>query len=259
VEAALVGWLARTFGLPDGAGGQVVAGGAMANFVGLKVARDRALGLEARSLGVAAGPPLALYASAESHVVQKRAADMLGLGLDAVRAVAVDDRQRMRPDACAEAIEHDLSAGVRPAAVIATAGTTTTGAVDPLDALADLCERHDVHFHVDACYGGPAVLAEDLRPLFAGIERADSIAVDAHKWLYTPLLGGCALVRDEALVGAAFSADASYIWLDEEVHSRHGVDYVHHGPDFSRGFAALRIWLSLVAHGRAVLLSLRPR
>ena len=91
----------------------------------------------------------------------------------------------------------------------------------------------------------------DLRPQFAGIERADSIAADAHKWLYTPLLGGCAIVRDEALLGAAFAADASVIWLDEEVRAQHGVDYVHQGPDFSRGFSALRIWLSLVAHGSA--------
>jgi glutamate/tyrosine decarboxylase-like PLP-dependent enzyme len=215
------------------------------------VARDRALGPDARSRGLAGGPPLAFYASSEAHVVQRRAADMLGLGLDAVRTVAVDDGRRMLPKALEEAIELDLAEGVRPAAVIGTAGTTTTGAIDPLGPLADICERHDVHFHVDACYGGPAVLADDLRPLFAGIERADSIAVDAHKWLYTPLLGGCALVRDEALLGAAFSADASYIWLDEEVRSQHGVDYVHQGPDFSRGFAALRIWLSLVAHGRA--------
>ncbi len=106
-------------------------------------------------------------------------------------------------------------------------------------------------FHVDACYGGPAMLADDLRPQFAGIERADSIATDAHKWLYTPLLGGCAIVRDASLLARAFSADASVIWLDEEARSLHGVDYVHQGPDFSRGFAALRIWLSLLAHGRA--------
>ncbi|HEX2416344.1 MAG TPA: pyridoxal-dependent decarboxylase [Thermoleophilaceae bacterium] len=251
VEAALVDWLAESFGLPDGAGGQVVAGGAMANFVGLKVARDRALSPDGRSHGLAGGPPLAFYASSESHVVQRRAADMLGLGLDAVRTVAVDDGLRMRPDALAEAIERDLAQDVRPAAVIGTAGTTATGAIDPLGPLADICERHDVHFHVDACYGGPAVLADDLRPLLRGIERADSIAADAHKWLYTPLLGGCALARDEAHLAAAFAADASYIWLDEEVRSQHGVDYVHQGPDFSRGFAALRIWLSLVAHGRA--------
>jgi aromatic-L-amino-acid decarboxylase len=249
VEAALVRWLAQSFGLPDSAGGQVVAGGAMANFVGLKVARDRALGPSARSHGVAGGPPLAFYASSESHVVHSRAADILGLGLDAVKAIPADGARRMRTDALAEAIERDLAEGVRPAAVIGTAGTTATGAIDPLDELADVAEHHDMHFHVDACYGGPAVLADELRPLFAGIERADSIAADAHKWLYTPLLGGCAIVRDEAVLGAAFSADASYIWLDEEVRAQHGVDYVHQGPDFSRGFAALRIWLSLVAHG----------
>ncbi len=251
VEAALVSWLARTFGLPDSAGGQVVAGGAMANFVGLKLARDRALGLEARARGVAAGPPLAFYASSEAHVVQRRAADMLGLGLEAVRAIPADEAQRMRVDELEQAIERDLESGVRPAAVIGTAGTTATGAIDPLDELAALCERHGIHFHVDACYGGPAVLAGDLRSQFAGIERADSIAADAHKWLYTPLLGGCAIVRDEALLGAAFAADASVIWLDEEVRAQHGVDYVHQGPDFSRGFSALRIWLSLVAHGSA--------
>ena len=251
VEAAVIRWLARSFGLPDGAGGQVVAGGAMANFVGLKVARDRALGPAARAEGLRNGPQLALYASTESHVVQRRAADMLGMGLDAVRSIAVDGGQRMRVDALEEAIERDRAAGINPAAVIGTAGTTSTGAIDPLEELADLCERRDIHFHVDACYGGPAVLAEDLRPQLAGIERADSIAADAHKWLYTPLLGGCALVRDEKVLTAAFAADASYIWLDEEVRSLHGVDYVHQGPDFSRGFAALRIWLSLVAHGSA--------
>lgn len=251
IEATVIRWLARSFGLPEGAGGQVVAGGAMANFVGLKVARDRVLGPAARAEGLRSGPPLAFYASSESHIVQRRAADMLGLGLDAVRGVAVDDSQRMRVDALEEAIERDRAAGIHPAAVIGTAGTTSTGAIDPLLELADACERRDIHFHVDACYGGPAVLADDLRPLLAGIERADSIAADAHKWLYTPLLGGCALVRDEQLLTAAFAADASYIWLDEEVRSRHGVDYAHQGPDFSRGFAALRIWLSLVAHGTA--------
>ena len=251
VEAAVIGWLADGFGLPDSAGGQVVAGGAMANFVGLKVARDRALGPAARAEGVRSDPPLALYASSEAHVVQSRAADMLGLGADAVRSIPVDDRQRMRVGDLERQIAQDRAARITPAAVIGTAGTTSTGAIDPLDELADACERHNIHFHVDACYGGPAVLARDLRPLLAGIERADSIAADAHKWLYTPLLGGCALVRDEQLLTEAFAADASYIWMDEEVRSRHGVDYVHQGPDFSRGFAALRIWLSLVAHGTA--------
>jgi aromatic-L-amino-acid decarboxylase len=248
IEEHLVRWLAGRLGLPAGAGGLVVAGGAVANLVGLKVARDRA-GEDPRGSGLRAGPPLAFYASTESHVVQQRAADVLGLGSEAVRLIAVDDRWRMRPDALAEALERDLAAGVVPAAVIATAGTTATGAIDPLPDIAELCERHGASLHVDACYGGPAALADELRPLLEGIERADSIAVDAHKWLYTPLLGGCVLVRDSRQLAASFATEATYVWLDEAL--REGVDLTLHGPDFSRGFAALRIWLSLLAHGRA--------
>ena len=249
IEEQLTRWLADRFGLPEGAGGQLVAGGALANLVGLKVARDGALGAGARERGVGEGPALALYASTESHVVQVRAADLLGLGTGAVRPVGVDERYRMRLDALAGALEADIAAGVRPAAVIATAGTTATGAIDPLPEIADLCERNGVHLHVDACYGGPAVLAPDLRPLIEGIERADSIAVDAHKWLYTPLLGGCVLVRDRARLLAAFAGEASYLWVAED--TRRGADLTMQGPDFSRSFAALRIWVSLLAHGTA--------
>ena len=249
IEEHLTSWLAHRFGLPDGAGGQLVAGGALANLVALKVARDGAAGAGIRERGLAAGPTLAIYASTESHVVQQRGADVLGLGAGAVRLVPVDGDWRMRVDALEEAIERDRAAGVTPAAVVATAGTTTTGAIDPLPEVANLCERHGVHLHVDACYGGAAVLADDLRPLLRGIERADSIAVDAHKWLYTPLLGGCVLLRDRHLLPAAFSSEASYIWMDED--ARQGVDLGMHGPDFSRSFAALRIWVSLLAHGTA--------
>jgi aromatic-L-amino-acid decarboxylase len=248
IEERLMRWLAGCFGLPEGAGGHVVAGGAVANLVGLKVARDRA-SEEARESGVREGPRLAFYASTESHVVHQRAADILGIGSHALRQIEVDDGRRMRPEALADAMERDLAAGVVPAAVIATAGTTATGAIDPLPAIADLCRRHGAHLHVDACYGGPAVLADELRPLLDGIERADSIAVDAHKWLYTPLLGGCVLVRDPRRLAASFATEATYTWLDEDL--RQGVDFGMHGPDFSRGFAALRIWLSLLAHGRA--------
>jgi glutamate/tyrosine decarboxylase-like PLP-dependent enzyme len=251
VEEALVGFLARAFGLPASTGGQVVAGGAMANFVCLKIARDVAAGIEVRDTGIRDAPPLALYASSDAHVVQSRAADMLGLGRSAVRSIPVDEGYRMRPDALAEALERDRAEGVVPAAIIGTAGTTSTGAIDPLPALAELAREHGTRLHVDACYGGPAVLAPDLRPQFAGIERADSIATDAHKWLYTPLLGGCALVREPQLLGASFAADTSVIWLDEDARAEHGQYYVHQGPDFSRGFAALRIWASLAAHGSA--------
>ena len=138
---------------------------------------------------------------------------------------------------------------MRPLAVCGTAGTTTTGSIDPLHALADLAAAHGAWFHVDAAYGGAVVLSDELRGLVAGIERADSIAVDPHKWLYTAQSAGCVLLRDFGRLSASFHADASYIWLDEA--ARHGVDFAMHGPQFSRGFAALKVWVSLLAHGRA--------
>jgi aromatic-L-amino-acid decarboxylase len=147
------------------------------------------------------------------------------------------------------AIERDLESGARPAAVVATAGTTATGAIDPLPEIADLCERHDIWLHVDAAYGGPAVLADDLRPLLAGMERAESIAIDPHKWLYAPVQISFVLVRELERLADSFSAQASYTWRAEE--ERRGVDLSQLGPQFTRGFSALKVWLALLAHGRA--------
>jgi aromatic-L-amino-acid decarboxylase len=249
IELHLTRWLAERFGLPEGAGGMIMTGGAMANFVGLKCARDDRMGIDVREHGVRDHDPVAIYASEEAHVVIRRSADMLGLGAGAVRAIALDGEQRMRPDALAEAIERDRAGGTRALALVATAGTTTTGSIDPLPALADLAEEHGLWLHVDAAYGGAAVLSDELRPLLAGIERADSVAVDPHKWLYTAQSAGCVLLRDFGHLSRSFHADASYIWLDDA--ARHGIDYAMHGPQFSRGFAALKVWVSLLAHGRA--------
>jgi aromatic-L-amino-acid decarboxylase len=151
------------------------------------------------------------------------------------------------PGALRAAIEADLARGAVPVAVVATTGTTATGSIDPVADIADLCEEHGIWLHVDAAYGGPAVLADDLRPLLAGIERADSIAVDPHKWLYTPLAGGCVLVRDLAVLAESYGTEASYVWLPDD--ARQGVDLAMMGPQFSRGFAALKVWFSLMAHG----------
>jgi aromatic-L-amino-acid decarboxylase len=248
IELHLTRWLAGELGLPDGSGGHVVSGGAVANLVALKTARDARGGVGVRERGIRDAPPLTLYASTEAHVVVQRAADLLGMGADAVRSVAVDETWRMRPDALEQAIAADRDSGARPIAVVATAGTTATGSIDPLAAIADVCERHDLWLHVDGAYGAAAVLAGDLRPLLAGIERADSIAIDPHKWLYTPLPGGCVLVRDLELLASSFASEASYIWLAEE--ARRGLDIAMLGPQFSRGFTALKIWVSLLAHGR---------
>jgi aromatic-L-amino-acid decarboxylase len=221
----------------------------MANFVALKSARDAKAGWDVRISGVRQGPPLTFYASEEAHVVIDRASDMLGMGLQGVRKVPTDGDRRMRLDALRALIDQDRASGARPVAVVGTAGTVATGSIDPLEDIAELCGREGLWFHVDGAYGGPAVLADDLRPLFAGIERADSIAFDPHKWLYTPHSGGCVLLRDSRHLTASFSAPAAYIHEDKE-RSGHGIDLGMMGPQFSRGFQAFKVWVSLLAHGR---------
>jgi aromatic-L-amino-acid/L-tryptophan decarboxylase len=250
IELALTRWFAHEiFGLPEGAGGLITSGGAMANFIALKAARDNRAGWNVRRLGAHGGPPLTMYLSSETHVVSSRAADMLGIGMDQVRSIPVDADYRVRMDVLRDAIAADRAAGVRPFAVVASAGTVATGAVDPLTEMADLCEHEGLWFHVDAAYGGPAMLADDLRPLFEGIDRADSIAFDPHKWMYTPQSGGCVLVRSMAHLKESFDVNPSYIHQDK-AYTQAGLDLGLHGPQFSRGFWALKVWVSLLAHGR---------
>jgi aromatic-L-amino-acid/L-tryptophan decarboxylase len=240
IELQLTRWFAGLLDLPETAGGIIVAGGGVANFIALKAARDAVAGLETREHGVR--EPLAIYCSEDAHVTVDRAADMLGLGTGAVRHVDLGMLE--------EEIAADRAAGVRPAIVVGTAGTTATGVIEPLEELAEVASRHGLWFHVDAAYGGPAMLADDLRPLFAGIERADSIAFDPHKWLYTPQSGGCVVVRDLELMRRAFDVDyVAYVVKDED-HTDWGVDLGRHSPNFSRGFWALKVWVSLLAHGR---------
>ncbi|NIP80884.1 MAG: aspartate aminotransferase family protein, partial [Gemmatimonadetes bacterium] len=248
IELALTRWFGERLGLPASAAGMITSGGAMAGFMGLKAARDAMAGWDVRADGVAAGPPLKLYASTEVHDVNMRAADMLGLGSAAVRPIAVDGRLRMRVDALRDAIASDVREGARPMAVVATAGTVGTGAIDPLDAIADVCAEHGLWLHVDGAYGGIAALTDALRPRFAGIERADSVALDPHKWLYTPHSGGAVVVRDFERLSDAFALDPSYTHEDKDLTGR-GIDYYAYGPQFSRGFHALKVWVSLLAHG----------
>jgi glutamate/tyrosine decarboxylase-like PLP-dependent enzyme len=249
IERRMVAFFASRFGLPqETAGGLLTSGGAMATFAALKAARDDRAGWDVRQDGVAAGPPLVLYLSEETHVVSVRAADMLGLGRSSVRRIPVDDAYRIRVDLLRRAIQADREAGKRPFAVSVSAGTVATGAVDPLREVADVCAQEDVWMHVDGAYGGPAAFAEDLRPLFDGIERADSIAFDPHKWLYTPHSGGCVLVRDAGRLREAFAVTAGYVKQDKESTGR-GDDFGQMGPQFSRGFQALKVWVSLLAHG----------
>ena len=248
IELHLGRWFASRFGLPASAGGMITSGGAMANFTCLKVARDRKAGWDVRTHGLAGGQRLVIYASSEVHAVVRRAADMLGLGADAIRPVPVDERFRMRPEALRAVLEADRLSGLRGIAVVATAGTTSTGAIDPLPEIAGIAAERGLWFHVDAAYGGAAALSEELRPLLEGIERADSIAFDPHKWLSTPHSGGCALLRDLSHAYDAFHYAATYTVEDRE-RTGSTFDFGSHGPQWSRGFAALKIWVSLLAHG----------
>ena len=249
IELQLIRWLTNRFGLPAGSGGMVVQGGSLANLTAMKLARDHAWP-SGRTDGVAVAPPLAFYASEEAHFTIERAADVLGLGEAAVRKVPVDADMRIRVDELERLIDADLAAGVRPAAIVGSAGTTGTGAIDPLPVLADLARRHGAWFHVDAAYGGAIALSDTLRPLLNGIERADSITFDAHKWMYTSLLSAFVLVRDDASMARSFSASAAYVAQERDYVDR-GRDLGFEGLQLSRNFSALRVWVSLLAHGRA--------
>ena len=186
--------------------------------------------------------------STEVHDTIDRAAQMLGIGDAGVRRVAVDDSQRMDVKELRRTIVADIEAGLKPICVVGSAGTTGTGAIDPLSEIADVCAEHELWFHIDGAYGGAAALTDALAPLFSGIERADSIGFDPHKWLYTPLAGACVLVQDPTQLTDTFALDPSYIISDDE-KTGWGIDSFQMGPQFSRPFAAFNIWVSLLAHG----------
>jgi glutamate/tyrosine decarboxylase-like PLP-dependent enzyme len=248
IETQLLDWFAGRLGLPSSTSGAFVTGGATANLVALTVARDALAGWDVRREGVSAGPPLAVYVSDDAHETIDRAADLLGLGTAAVRRVETDDRFRVVTAALRAAIEQDVGRGVRPLCVVGTAGTTELGAIDPLAELADVAAAYDCWFHVDAAYGGPAAMVDELKPLFAGIERADSITCDPHKWLNTPISSSLVLIRDSARQLAAFTLKPDYAQLDAELE-RDMVMRYQWTPQFTRPFDALPVWVSLLAHG----------
>lgn len=248
LETTVLGWFAERLGLPSHASGAFVSGGATANLMALTVARDALAGWDVRRDGMAAGPPLAVYASDDSHETIDRAADLLGLGSAAVRRVSTDARLRISPDALRAAIARDIAAGLRPLCVVGTAGTTELGAIDPLDELADIARANGCWFHVDAAYGGPAAMVDELRPSFAGIEHADSITCDPHKWLNTPISSSLVLFRDPARHLASFTLRPDYAQLDAELEQDMVLRY-QWTPQFSRPFDALPVWVSLLAHG----------
>jgi aromatic-L-amino-acid decarboxylase len=247
VELQAVRWAGELVGFP-GEAGSFTSGGTVSNLTALTAARERALP-GSRYDGLA-GRRAALYCSAEVHYSVVRAAELLGIGSSWVRALPIDDRRCLRPEAVAAAIDEDRAAGVTPVAVVATAGTTLTGAVDPIDALADVCSERQVWLHVDGAYGLPAARTPSGAPLFRGLARADSVTIDAHKWLYLPKACGIVLVRSHADLAAALGHEGSYLPHDRE--ELHAADIT---LEYSRPFRALKLWLALRVHGAAAFLA----
>lgn len=256
IEAQTIRWIAELLNYPTDCGGLLVSGGNMGNFTGLLVARSAKVPWDVRTTGLAGGEGrrLRLYATEETHTWLHKAVDLFGLGMDAIRWIPVDGQLRMDTAALRRQIEADSEAGDLPFLVIGTAGTVSTGAVDPLPEIAAICREYDLWFHVDGAYGGfaAALLNSDgpveVPPDLRGISEADSVAVDPHKWLYAPLEAGCVLVRDAKLLHRTFSHHPPYYYFDEDEQSV--INYHEYGPQNSRGFRALKVWLALRQAGR---------
>jgi aromatic-L-amino-acid/L-tryptophan decarboxylase len=249
IEKTVVGWLAQAISCP-GFQGSLTGGGSSANLMGLAMARERKLAANASGLRNAAQP--VVYASAEVHMSIPKALALLGIGRNNLRLIATDQDFRMLPDGLESAIKQDLASGNLPLAVVASAGTVNTGAIDPLTDIADIAQRFDLWMHVDGAYGALAAMAEPAR--FRGMERADSISLDPHKWLYQSLDCGCLLYRNRDPVRAAFSHTGDYAksLSDDPIES---FAFFDESMELSRRFRALRLWFSLRYHGLAAFRS----
>jgi len=250
VEAQLLTWMKSVMGFPEQGSGIVTSGGSVANIVALTVARDAMAQSDIANDGVGAEPErLVLYASSEVHSSVFKAAKILGLGRAAVRLVPVDGDFRIRIPELREHIARDLVAGFRPFAVIGTAGTINTGAVDDLTALADLAESYGLWFHVDGAFGAMAVLSPESRHLVEGMSRADSLAFDFHKWMYVNYEAGCVLFQDAEAHRRSFSAGGDYLVPLERGTGSLADMATGRGPQLSRGFKALKSWMTIREHG----------
>jgi len=247
IEGQAVRWIAELIGFPTSCGGLLVSGGNMANFVCFVAARAAKAPWDVRKVGLShERGPLLVYASMETHTWIQKAADLFGLGTDAIRWIATDDEQRMDLADLRRRIEQDFRLGHQPFLVVGTAGSVGTGAIDPLPEIAAICREHELWFHVDGAYGALAAQAPGSPASLRALSDADSVAVDPHKWLYAPLEAGCALVRDADKLRSAFSYHPAYYHFDDQV-----VNYFDCGPQNSRGFRALKVWLALRQVGRA--------
>jgi aromatic-L-amino-acid/L-tryptophan decarboxylase len=251
METTCLRWLTELMGMPAESSGVLTTGATMANLIGLAVGRHAKAGYDIRQQGLqgCVHPQLLIYGSTETHSWALKAVELLGLGRDAYRRIPVTETHRIDLEQLQSQIEQDRSAGHRPAVVIANCGTVNTGAVDDLPAIAALCRKHDLWFHVDGAFGALLRLTKEYAGLVHGIEQADSLAFDLHKWVYLPFEIGCVLVRDPELHTAAFATQASYLEEAEGGIMAGGLPFADRGVELTRGFRALKLWMSLEVHG----------
>ena len=252
VERQVIRWSAEMLGLPPSSAGLLVTGTSLANFIAVLVARTRSMGEAVRRSGLRSAP-LTAYTSAAAHGCIPRALDMAGIGSDQLRLIGCDREHRIDVDALRRAIEADRRDGFHPFLVVGTAGTVNTGAVDDLEALAALCTAESLHFHVDGAFGALAALSPTRGALLRGIERADSVAFDYHKWGQVPYDAGCVLVREEADLLDTFAQDLAYLRREARGLAGGYPWPCDLGPDLSRGFRALKVWMTLKAYGADAL------
>jgi aromatic-L-amino-acid decarboxylase len=251
VERQVIGWFQQLVGFPAESMGLLVSGGSTAALTGLTVARHTKAGFDVRAEGLQSGHSrLVVYKGAEGHGCNQKAIELLGIGSANLRIVPHDSSQRISVAALDAAIRQDLDAGHRPIAVVASAGTVNTGAIDPLAEIADVCAKHSVWLHVDAAYGGPAILSRKYHDALSALSRADSIALDPHKWLYVPVEAGIVLVRDGEAMRNAFSLVPPYLRTDGNPAGVGGPTWLsEYGFQQTRGFHALKVWMALKHHG----------
>jgi glutamate/tyrosine decarboxylase-like PLP-dependent enzyme len=250
VERQILKWVRELFGFPDSASGLFVTGTSMANMIAVLVARTATLGSNVREDGVAAsGKRLSAYASAGAHGCIAQAMDLSGLGLDTLRLIPMNEHYQMDIDSLVRTIESDRNAGYTPFFIAGTAGSVNVGAIDDLAALADIAQKEKIWFHADGAYGALAMLAPEIAPLLGGMERADSIAFDFHKWAQVPYDAGFILVRDGELHQQTFSSPAAYLKRETRGMAAGSPWPCDFGPDLSRGFRALKTWFTIKVYG----------